>query len=224
MSTSFIVSWGVVTIWIEEEDLALKQKLSTMVVTDASAPAGRPVKIWYRMPEMEERQVVYPFVTLELFDVSEALDRAHRGGRLQPTQTGFGPSDLAPPDPNHTWVTEWPVAMNLDYQVSTYARSNLHDRQMLGQMWTTLPGRYGHIGGDSTHRPRTAQLLSFSTADRIDEFGKRLFRKIFHVRVFSEIYNVTPKQITQVQQILLTTPVLFGNESNWITQLLCYES
>jgi hypothetical protein len=173
--------------WIEEEDDLLKSKLSGMEVTDARSPDGRPVKVWYRHPEMELREQDYPFMVIDLYNVSEALERAQRGGQMRPTVTSYRPPEYTEPTAGRIHVSEWPVAMNLDYQVTTYARNIQHDRQMMRNVWTQFPGRYGSLGGNASPyvRPFSAQLTNMVPGDRLDEFGKRQFRKIFSLRVFS---------------------------------------
>jgi hypothetical protein len=212
--------------WLLEEDALLKEKLQGIIVRDARADptAGRPVKVWFRFPEPEIREVEYPFVTIDLINISEALDRAHRGAHAPPVTQYVPPDELPEPVTGKVLVTEYPIAMNIDYQVTTWARNIHHDRQMTQQLWVMFPGRYGSIGGnaDPYVRPRSCQLIGFAIGDRLDEFQKRLFRKMYTVRVFSELWASQIKQITQVTTISIDMPSLFGDEP-WITVLDCHE-
>lgn len=215
--------------WLLEEDEMLKEKLLGMKVYDQRAPAGgagRDVGVWFRFPEPELRDVSYPFVTIDLLGISEALDRAQRGGMVRPTVQGYRPPDMVADAPaGRVLVTEWPIAMNLDYQVTTWARNIHHDRAMVQQLWTKFPGRYGSVGGNATPyvRPVSAQLTGFTPGDRLDETGKRLFKKMFTIRLFSELWASQIQNVAQVTTVDISVPSLFGNESGWLTSIDCYE-
>ena len=210
--------------WIDEEDDLLKSKLSGVVVTDARHPGGQGVKVWYRHPEQELREQTYPFMVIDLYNVAEALDRAHRGGQIRPTVTGYRPPEYTGASSGRIHVTEWPVAMNLDYQVTTYARNIQHDRQMMRAVWTLFPGRYGSLGGNAAPyvRPFSAQLVNMIPGDRLDEFGKRQFRKIFNLRVFSELWATPIKDVHQLEEIELIFPIDVG-VGDWFSGINCHE-
>lgn len=212
--------------WIDEEDDLLKTKLQGMVVTDAKAPPdGRPVKVWYRHPEMELRDQDFPFMIIDLINVSEALDRAQRGGQQRPTVNGYRPPDMMDgAAAGRILITEWPVAMNIDYQVTTYARNIQHDRQMLRQFWTLFPGRYGSLGGNASPyvRPFSAQLTGMTPGDHLDEYGKRKFRKMFTLRVFSELWASPIRDVHQLETIDLIFPIDVG-VGDWFSGINCHE-
>jgi hypothetical protein len=212
------------TPWIEEEEDLLKEKLGGLTVSDSKAPA-RPVKVWFRFPEMELSQVVYPFVTIDLIGIAEATERAHRGGQQRPTVQGYRPPDMvAGPAAGKTFVTEWPTAMNLDYQVTTWARNAQHDRQLLRQLWAKFPGRYGTLGGKDVPyvRPFSCQLMNMTPGHRIDEFGKRQFRNIFTLRVASELWASEIREITQLTEIEIDLPIDIA-PGDWFNDITCYE-
>lgn len=219
--------------WLEEEDQLLKEALGSFIVTDARAPAGRPVRAWYRWPEPEmrgqadvksKRELAYPFITVDLIDISEALDRAHRGGSVRPTVNGYRPPEFTGPPAKRIAVTDWPVAMDLVYQVQTWTRSIQHDRQLVGQMWARFPGRYGSLGGNASPyvRPFSCQLLEFTPADGYDEHSKRRFRKIFTLKVFSELWATPIKTVRQLEKIGINLAVDVGLDG-WFSEITCYE-
>jgi hypothetical protein len=210
--------------WIDEEDDLLKTKLQGFVVTDARAPGGRGVKVWYRHPEMELREQDYPFMVIDLIGVGEALDRAQRGGQMRPTVTGYRPPEYTGTTEGRIHVTEWPVAMDLSYQVTTYARNIQHDRQMMRAFWTQFPGRYGSLGGKASPyvRPFSAQMMGMVPGDRLDEFGKRQFRKMFTLKVFSELWASPIHDVHQLENIDLLFPVDTG-VGDWFSWLNCHE-
>ncbi|HET7110298.1 MAG TPA: hypothetical protein VFI41_05465 [Gemmatimonadales bacterium] len=217
--------------WIEDEETLLKEKLSHFTVTDQKAPTGRSVGVWFRFPEMEltpdrERRLegMYPFVTIDLINISEALDRAHRGGQMRPTVDGYKPPDYVGPPEGRRHVTDWPIAMNLDYQLTTWTRNIQHDRQIVRQFWTLFPGRYGYLGGNASPyvRPFSAQLLSGTPAHRIDEFGKRQFRNIFSLRVFSELWASQIKEVGELTEFEIEIPINVA-PGEWFSDISCFE-
>lgn len=210
--------------WVEEEDQLLKEKLQGLVVTDGKAPSGRGVKVWFRYPEQEVREQDYPFITIDLLGVAEAFDRAQRGGQVRPTVNGYRPPEYTGPPEERIHVSDWPVAMNLTYQVTTYARHIQHDRQLLRQLWALFPGRYGNLGGNAAPyvRPFSAQLLNMTPGHRLDEFGKRQFRNIFTLQVFSELWASPIKARPEVSNVEITD-VIDIPASEWFTDITCYE-
>jgi hypothetical protein len=216
---------GAAVTWLLEEDTLLKDKVSGMTVSDQREDP-RPVPVWYRFPEQELRDVTYPFVTIDLIGISEALDRAHRGGRMRPDEQQFLPAgELPAPEAGRVPVTEWPIAMDLSYQVTTWTRNVHHDRDLTRQMWVRFPGRYGSIGGSVSPyvRARSCQLMGYMPGDRIDDFGKRLFRKMYTIKVFSELWASQIRNITLVTTITIDVPSLFGNEAGWLNVIGCNE-
>jgi len=210
--------------WIEDEDRLLKDKLAGLMVTDAKAPGGRGVKVWYRFPEQELREQDYPFITIDLLGVGEALDRAHRGGQMRPTVEGYRPPEYVGAPEGRVHVSDWPVSMNLTYQITTYARHIQHDRQLLRQIWALFPGRYGSLGGNAAPyvRPFSAQLLNMTPGHRLDEFGKRQFRNIFTLQVFSELWASEIKSRPLVTEIEITLPIDVA-PGDWFSNIDCYE-
>jgi hypothetical protein len=77
------------------------------------------------------------------------------------------------------------------YQVSTFTRTALHDRQLSAKMLTEIfPWRRGFIdiGADGTIR--RLDLLDWTTADLLDPeagYRKRIFRKVYTVQMTAEI-------------------------------------
>ena len=91
-----------------------------------------------------------------------------------------------------------PIPVNIDYQITTYARQPRHDREILAElMYTRLPLRFGTLSLDD-NTIRRLDVLDISKRD-ITEAGKRLFVNAFTVRVSSEI---TPELYTAVYKVL----------------------
>jgi hypothetical protein len=186
------------------EDQALKNLLAGIVVTDQRADnegAPRPVKVWFGMPDQEIRDQTYPYITIDLIDISEARDRAMRG-LVSPDY--LAPTNLAA---NKGWEIDMPIPVNIDYQITTYARNPRHDRAILTQLlYHKLPFRFGTLATpDDTIR--RLDVLDVAKRDTIEQ-AKRLFMNAITVRVSSEIAQTEYKEIYKVQEVHTSGPQL----------------
>lgn len=190
--------------FILNEDAALKDKVKGIKVTDDNAPeGGRNVAVWFRMPEGELRDQKYPFITLDLINVEEDTSRAHRGIIAM----RYLPEGVTATD-DETVKTEFPIPYNLDYQITTHTRYAQHDRQIMAELLKQdrLPHRFGflHVPQDDT--VRRLDLLSVRPADTMmdTEAGKkRLFRKIFTVRVSAELLPSTVAKVIDTETVTI---------------------
>lgn len=200
------------------EDAAVKYWFSKLTVSDDRSQA-RPVKVFFRYPENETERS-YPFATIELIDIIHSVQRQHSDVTLYgststaasaqytgpnaltylpSTQSGF--SEYANEAPL-VWTEEF-IPVDLLYQVSTFTRSALHDRQLSSQILTTLApfrSRYLHVPEDDTYR--RIQLLDWITADLLDPeagYRKRIFRKIYTIQIGAEMAQ---------EQLMLASRVL----------------
>ena len=103
-----------------------------MVPTRPGSRATTQVGVWFRYPE-GERQIAYPFITIDLLTVEPDYDLFTSTFIQDPTdlyQPSFSPH-LPPMDWGHRGykVREY-LAMRLVWQVSAFARSALHDRYL----------------------------------------------------------------------------------------------
>jgi len=187
------------------EDEALRNLLLGMKVTDqrsnASGDSTRNVGVWFGQPSQEIRDQNYPYITIDMVDISEDFSRAMRGlvkpTYLQdPTKLPDGTTDFN--SDTNDWYIHEPIPVNIDYQVTTYAREPRHDREIIAQlMYTRLPLRFGVLQpNDNT--VRRLDVLDVSKRD-ITEAGKRLFVNAFTVRISSEI---VPELYTAVYKAL----------------------
>lgn len=195
----------VVTGWVLAEDAALKEYLQGFIVSDATAGAGRPVKVWYRNPEAEERPREYPYITIDLIDVAESPE----GGRHMVNRIKVAEMEYAPPNAlpaavaGKTMLADRPVPIDLDYQVTSYSRLAMHDRALLAYLFRKFPGKYGalYIPGDNT--ARTMQSLGGSSSSDVDQDGKRLYRRSHRVRIFSEMWPAAIAQVANLSALNL---------------------
>jgi hypothetical protein len=171
--------------FIINEDQALKEHLQGLTVSDQNDNA-RPVKVYYRLPESEERAVSYPFLTLDLLDIEEEPDRAHRG-RITPQYLPEGYT--TPPAGMGDYKTEFPIPVSLLYQITSHTRSAWHDRQLTAQLiGNKLPIRFGQLFVPADETVRRMDLVDFQAADSLDRNNKRVFRKAITVAVSAELF------------------------------------
>lgn len=179
------------------EDEALRDRIKGMTVSD-DKDANRPVGVWFGQPDPEVRQQSYPFITINLIDVSESTQRAHSAQQVSPWY--FEPDEYTDGENTYDdWSMYMPIPVDLDYQITTFARQPRHDRQIMGQLLgNRLPLRFGSLvvpekmtgvvedveQWDAT--VRRLDVLNITKRDTV-ESGKRMFMNAFTVRVSSEI-------------------------------------
>ena len=194
------------------EDEAIKKRLTGLTVTD-DRNNTRPVQVFFRYPDAEtERE--YPFVTIEMLDIVHAKNRQHSelpiyyyntaggasaptGASVMPNAMNYWPSNspdfgyLDDKNDFQVLVSNEFVPVDLLYQVSTFTRSALHDRQLSANMLTKVfPFRRGSIHIDADNTDRRLELLDWSTADLLDPeagYRKRIFRKVYTLQMSAEL-------------------------------------
>jgi hypothetical protein len=180
------------------EDKALREKLIGMQVSDQKASGEdvpRDVGVWFGMPDQEIRSQSYPYVTIDMVDVIRDTSREMRGK----TSSERYPYLFEGQDtPNNTALeADLPIPVNIDYQITSYARHPRHDRQIMAQLMATkLPMRFGVLEVDD-NTVRRLDVLDLTKRDMIEQ-GKRLFMNAVTVRVSSE---VTVDEFTQLYKV-----------------------
>jgi hypothetical protein len=194
------------------EELALKTALKGMAVTD-NENVGRPVGVWFGQPDMEITAQTFPYVTIDMIDMTEAKERMMVSHGVKPWYYTMDVPALA-----DDWTMPYPIPINLDYQITTYARNPRHDRQILAQiLGNRLPFRFGSLvvhhsevfalDGSLTSAEATVRRLDMLSVNKRDtiESGKRMFMNMFTVRISSEITQTyIAKHFYSVQQVNLT--------------------
>lgn len=177
--------------FILNEEAALKTLLSGITVSD-SGNSARPVGVYYGQPDKEIRQQAYPYITIDLVSVTEDTTRAHRG---------YVPLTYTPEGVDTTNVTHtnFPIPVDLVYQVSTWSRQPRHDRQLIAALYSPgrLPLRFGQIPIPEDGTNRRVDVLGFSKRDFI-ESEKRLFNNVYNIRISSELF---PDQLVQAYEV-----------------------
>ena len=193
--------------FIVAEDLALKSYLQGLVVGDEKT-AERPVKVWFGYPDVEVRAQEFPFITIDLIDVVPASDRQTSGKMSDPDYRG-----TVAPEAGITYVFDIPVAYDLVYQVTTYARNPRHDRALLYQMFNKFPSKFGKLGVPNQIGTeigyRSMFVDGFVKRDAVDgETGnRRTLRNVYTVRVISEMTPaVAAQRLASVETIVINIP------------------
>jgi hypothetical protein len=202
--------------FILSEDKALRDLLKGMKVTDQKTideggNAQRNVDVWFGQPDQEPRNQSYPYIVIDMIDIAEDFSRSMRG-KVKPNYLPDPEFMVAPSDGTqgvtydpalNNWEINWPIPVNIDYQITTYSRQPRHDREILAQlMHTRLPLRFGILEPDDG-TVRRLDILDISKRD-VTEQGKRLFVNAFTVRVSSEIVPQLYNQVYKALQISVT--------------------
>ena len=195
---------------IVNEDKALKLSLAGITVADAGNPT-RPVGVWFGQPDAELREQVYPYITIDFIGYSEDPTRAMRGM----TQLTYFPEGA---NTSEQYVTEYPIPVNLDYQITTFARQPRHDRQIMAEMLTgqRLPLRFGLLVIPEDMTVRRLDFLGVIKKDRTDSNGKRLFSNVYTVRISAE---VLPREIEVMNEVLTPPIITFNSQPTEFTTL-----
>jgi len=195
------------------EDQALKERFSGITLAD-DRNAARPVSVFFRYPDGETERL-YPFITIEFLDVSNARDRQHSDQMIyafRGTAPAGQPAGHYTTENDPATFTYWPntvadastlapthgpanspfisaiehVPVNLMYQVSTFTRSALHDRALQSHILTKVaPFRKGYLVVGSDGTHRHMDLLDFRSADLLDEEAG------FKKRIFRKVYSLS---------------------------------
>jgi hypothetical protein len=182
--------------FILAEEEALKKRLVGIKVPSRPGFQGdTDVGVWFRYPE-GERQLAYPFITIDLLTVEPDYALFTSDFYQDPEglyQPSFSPT-LPPINDETGWGRGYAIPnylpMNLVFQIAVYSRSALHDRYLQSIFMTdVIPYRPFFITSVDGVERRTDRI-GFQAADRIEttESGtKRIFCKIYTVSMLTEI-------------------------------------
>lgn len=186
--------------FIINEDEALKTLLQGITVSDGGNSA-RPVAVYYGQPDKDIRQQSYPYITLDLVGVREDTERAHRGW-VNLTYTPEGTTPNLNQDGSINQQVNFPIPVDLIYQVSTWSRQPRHDRQIIASLFAPgrLPFRFGQLPIPQDGTNRRVDMLGFSKRDTT-EGGKRLFSNVYNIRISSELFVDQLNAVYQVTDI-----------------------
>ena len=180
--------------FILNEEYALKALLQGIKVSD-EANQSRPVGVFFGQPDKEIRNQAYPYITIDLVDIGLANDREHRG---YIENFPYNPEGT---DPVNGYSGFYPIPVNLDYQVTTYARYPRHDRSIIAQLFAPgrLPMRFGQLYVEQDGTGRRVDFLGFAKRDTTEQ-DRRLFSNVYNIRIYSELYPDILNQVYEVTQ------------------------
>ena len=188
------------------EDEAVKEML-TGIVLDST---GRKVPVYFRFPEAE-RQIIYPFITIDLLSIDPAYDlwtsNYHytedsmvfeeettgafvHTGLHEPSVSPSVWTAPIPPDPSKP-LRRWNyLPYRLFYQITTWSKMFAHDRVLTGRLIRDIimpRPSWLRVGADGTWK--RMEPLGWAPADIPTQEGnvKRIFRKAFTISVQTEI-------------------------------------
>ena len=199
------------------EDAALKKRLQSLYVSD-DRDKQRPIQVFFRYPDAETEKL-YPFITIDLVDIAFARNRQmsevthyystvaeYPGDSLTYFPSEYAVSDLQEIAGESDYLsTDQFVAVDLTYQVSTYCRSQRHDRQLTaGLLRYVFPMRRGFIDIPEDGTTRRCDLLDWRTSDVLDQetgYKKRVFRKVYTIQINSEIPQSDLNKVLKVTSV-----------------------
>jgi hypothetical protein len=189
--------------FILAEDEALKAALQDIVVADEKN-SNRSVGVFYANPDIEERKQSYPYITIEMLDSNWSRDRQTSGVIVD--MDAQGTTEMVE---NRAYTYETPIAWDLMYQVTTYARHPRHDRQimayLLNRVFVNNRGFLAvtnELGTETGYRHMFLQ--EFTKRDMIED-GRRLYRSVFTVIVTSEGDAITGTAARTVSSVLINS-------------------
>lgn len=196
------------------EDAAVKARFSNITVSD-DRNNSRPVSVFFRYPEGETEKH-YPFITVELVDLAhnkslQLSETSYYYDGTSKSTIDYYPSESTSsdmsallPDGGVLKVDSF-VPVTLVYQISTYTRSALHDRQLTSKLLRRVtPFRRGFIEIPEDGTIRRFDLMGWTSADLLDQeagYKKRIFRKVYTLQMNAEIPTSdinTIKKVTTV--------------------------
>jgi hypothetical protein len=192
------------------EDQALRDLLLNITVSDQKTKGvdtPRQVGVWFGQPDQELREQRYPYIVIDMIDVTRDQSREMRG-KVKPdyiaSPTQMTGSEAWNPD-LHDWKIDRPIPVNLDYQITTYSRHPRHDRELLAKvLYDKLPFRFGTLNCDDS-TVRRLDVLDVTKRD-VTEQAKRLFVNAITVRVSSEIAQGMLQQLYKVLEVRIDPP------------------
>lgn len=218
------------------EDAAVKNRFSNLTVSD-DRKQERAVQVFFRYPEGETEKA-YPFITIEMINLSHDTRRQLSETNYYYSNTvsasngssyiDYYPSEMTSAElanlniANHALKVHSFIPVNLMYQVTTYTRTALHDRQLSSKILRrVVPFRTGFIEIPEDGTIRRFDLQSWSTSDLLDReagYRKRIFRKVFTIQMNAEIadtdFSSVPLALSLVGEFNTTTNSNFPTATN----------
>jgi hypothetical protein len=191
------------------EDAAIRAKLQGITVTDqtsAAANTPRQVGVWFGQPDQEIRNQNYPYITIQLLDVFRDTEREMRGL--------VSPVYLTPEEfdeETSEFLINHPIPVNLDYQITTFARHPRHDRELLAKLMYNNLFLRNNVLEIEDGTVRRLDILGIAKRDTTEE-QRRLFVNAITVRVSSEIAQDQLLEFTKVTDVDISQFYALGKD------------
>lgn len=199
------------------EDAAVKARFSALTVSD-DRNGERPVSVFFRYPDGETEKH-YPFITIEMVDLlhNRALQHSETSyyygiEHNDPQTVDYYPSEMTLDEVSDEIPLDGLIRLSsfvpvtLVYQVSTYTRSALHDRQLTSKLLRRVtPFRRGFIEIPEDGTIRRFDLMGWTSADLLDQesgYRKRIFRKVYTLQVSAEIPTSDINMVKKVSTVV----------------------
>lgn len=197
------------------EDKAIKQKFSNLVVTDVNAPdVGRPVQVIWLDSDVELVNLTYPSIIIANTGISFDAERAHAGWAQLPYTPENFPDWITDDNNDVTNSPYWaftPIPYNIDYQIEVLARNNQHSTFLSAVLAGPdyLSTRHGHLVIEEDGTVRRLDLMAGPERQNThDTDGKRVFHTIYTVRVSTELLPVEISTYSKVMTVVDTIEIL----------------
>ena len=216
--------------FILAEEAALRKYLSGLTVPKFSQgkPTGEfsAVPVYFRWPT-SERNISYPYITIDLLSIDPAYTRwtswynpankpitYEEEGRPGHGVRGFYYPDQAghiKPDKDtdvYGYHTGPYLPYDMLFQISVFARSLHHDRFLTSRMFTDfLSQRNFWVSTDVDDVWHRCETMGFVSGDSMEtmEATKRQFRKIYTVRMETEVPSEKLYELRRVRRVRIKT-------------------
>ena len=181
--------------FILSEDEALKHYLTGIQVPGRDPATKVDVGAWFRWPE-GERQIKYPFITIDLLSAEPAFD-LFTSEHMENTAELYRPS-VAPhlPEPPGGWAMQdyairHYLPFRLAYQIVVHSRSALHDRYLQSIFKTDVfpprPFWLWNPMDETWRRTELMQSVASDLSESTESGTKRIFRKIYTISMLAEV-------------------------------------
>ncbi len=196
-------------VWLRNEDRAVKAKFVGLTVDDAnSGPNGRPVSVRFADPQTEFSKLTFPVILVQRTGMLKMDEREHRGqAAVTYWPEGNGRQDDSRDDPSSAPRVEYPIPMDVTYQITVHTRTADHQMELAVdlQQPDRIPPRFGYleVPEDGTVRSLFIDAGPEYTSGK-DSDGKRIMTTTYLLRVPTEL---PPSMISGPQVETINTEI-----------------
>lgn len=202
------------------EDAAIKDAVSGLTVpADREAAGNIDVGVWFRWPQREYGDALFPFITIDLVGVQFDAERAHS---YNYDDMHYLPDTSPVAATPVNYRTPYPVPVKLLYLVATHTRSARHDRILLSTLLgSRLPLRFGGLYVPQDGTIRRLDVLDIGESNDYDSLKKRVFRRMFTIGVSAEMLpeEVDATVAHRVDEVIIDTKIPAANGWGFAEQI-----